>query len=421
MIKFKFRKNLLYLLVFLVSWNVRAIVFILIDNKFAVTLNFTFLYLMCLAEILGGLCLYLFQHCTKRNNKETNFFAANSANVNPFFKGKRVADGTLKIAVLLFFAAFFDFYVYKISKYFVPLVKQNLSYSVDDRLSSIQLISSALICTYALGFKMKKHHKFALIAIGSCLILTLACDGIFVNGGSARTFFYVYFLIFFYQIMFSFNCCIEKYLVDVDFMNPFKILMIEGAIMFIMSVLTSISRDPFKELRDVFQKYKHAGDRALFIFLLVLLFLLSIIVNIYKVYSNVIYSPMARSIAHFILNPINNIYYFIKKDDFNHNIICLILSEILCIATDFFAFVYNEYLILFCCDLEVETVDIISERASRLENIPIQELYEEEEEEEEEEKEEKDDKKDNCYNNHKNKSKNNKENVIVVDNYSFSI
>ena len=96
----------------------------------------------------------------------------------------------------------------------------------------------------------------------------------------------------------------------------------------------------------------------------------------------------------------------------------MILSEILCLATDFFAFVYNEYLILFCCDLEVETVDIISERASRLENIPIQELYEEEEEEEEEEKEEKDDKKDNYYNNNiKNKSKN----IIVVDNYSFSI
>ena len=96
----------------------------------------------------------------------------------------------------------------------------------------------------------------------------------------------------------------------------------------------------------------------------------------------------------------------------------MILSEILCLATDFFAIVYNEYLILFCCDLEIETVDIISERASRLENIPIQELYEEEEEEEEEEKEEKDDKKDNYYNNNiKNKSKN----IIVVDNYSFSI
>ena len=96
----------------------------------------------------------------------------------------------------------------------------------------------------------------------------------------------------------------------------------------------------------------------------------------------------------------------------------MILSEILCIATDFFAFVYNEYLILFCCDLEVDTIDIISERASRLENIPVQELFEEEEEEE---KEEKDDKKDNSGNKNTNKSKDNHENVIVVDNYSFSI
>ena len=201
-------------------------------------------------------------------------------------------------------------------------------------------------------------------------------------------------------------------------MNPFKILMIEGIIMFIMSILTSIGRDPFKELRDVFQEYKTAGDRALFIFLVILLFLLSIIVNVYKVYCNVIYNPMARSIAHFILNPITNIFYYLKKEDFAHNVVCLMLSEILCIATDFFAFVYNEYLILFCCDLEVDTIDIISERASRLENIPVQELFEEEEEEE---KEEKDDKKDNSGNKNTNKSKDNNENVIVVDNYSFSI
>ena len=418
MIKFKLRKNLLYLLVFLVSYNVRTIVFLVADDKFDVTLNFTFLYLMCLAEILGGLGLYLFQHFTKRKNKETRFFAVNSVNVNPLFKGKRVADGILKVAVLLFFAAFFDFYEFILNMFFVPMTGKKISYSVDVRLSSMQLLSSALICTYALGFKMKKHHKAALIAIGSCLFLTVVNDRIFNNGGSAGIFFSAYFLVFYYQIVFSFNCCIEKYLVDVDFMNPFKILMIEGIIMFIMSILTSIGRDPFKELRDVFQEYKTAGDRALFIFLVILLFLLSIIVNVYKVYCNVIYNPMARSIAHFILNPITNIFYYLKKEDFAHNVVCLILSEILCIATDFFAFVYNEYLILFCCDLEVDTIDIISERASRLENIPVQELFEEEEEEE---KEEKDDKKDNSGNKNTNKSKDNNENVIVVDNYSFSI
>ena len=99
----------------------------------------------------------------------------------------------------------------------------------------------------------------------------------------------------------------------------------------------------------------------------------------------------------------------------------MILSEILCTATDFFAFVYNEYLILFCCDLEVETVDIISERASLLENIPLNEINEEEEEEEEEEKEEKDDNKDNINKCKTNKKINNNGTVIVLDNYSFSI
>jgi len=412
MIKFKLRKNLLYLLVFLVSYNVRGILFELVDNKFEITLNFTFLYLMCLAEILGGLGVYLFQNCKKQKNKETKFFEIDSTRINPFFKGKKVSDGKVKIVVLIFFAAFFDCYEFINSMYFVPISSQNLSYSVDDRLSSIQLISSALICTYALGFKMKKHHKFALIAIGSCLILTLACDGIFVNGGSARTFFYVYFLIFFYQIMFSFNCCIEKYLVDVDFMNPFKLLMWEGIIIFILSILISIGSDPFKELKDAFQD-KNPGDIALIIFFIFLLFILSIIVNVYKVYCNVVYSPMARSLAHFIINPIFNILYFFTKDDFAKNILCLIISEILCIATDFFAFVYNEYLILYCCDLEVDTVDKISERATSVENIPIQE---DEEEEEEEENEEKD-----INNNNDNKNKEKKQNIIELRNYSFSI
>ena len=424
MIKFKLRKNLLYLLVFLVSYNVRGILFEFVDDKFEIALNFTFLYLMCIAEMLGGLGLYLFQHFTKRNNKETNFFAVNSVNVHPYFKGRRVADSIFKIIVLLFFASFFDFFEFVCNMYFVPKVSENLSYSVDDRLSSTQLISSALICTYALGSKMKKHHKFALIAIGICLLLTVVFDGIFINGGSAGAFIFAYFLVFFYQIMFSFNCCIEKYLVEVDFMNPFKIIMCEGLIMFILSILVSIGSDPLSELRDGF-KDKKGGEKALIIFLIFLLFILSIIVNVYKVYCNAVYSPMARSLAHFIINPLFNILYFFTKDDFDHNITCLILSEILCIAIDFFAFVYNEYLILFCCDLEVDTIDIISERAKSIENIPLQEICEEEEEEEEEKekekKEEKDDNKDNIDNVIKSKSMNNFENVIVLDNYSFSI
>ena len=411
MIKFKLRKNLLYLLVFFISYNVRNIVYLATVAKFEIQLGFSYIYLMCLAEVIGGLILYLYQHFTKRKNKESKFFA-----INAIFKEKRVGDGLIKVCFLLFFASFFDFYQFIIDVYFVPLTGKKFSHSIDYRLSSSELISSALICTYALGFKIKKHHKASLIAISACLLLTLINDGIFINGGNIGIFFSAYFLVFYYQIIFSFNCCIEKYLVDINFMNPFKILMCEGIIMFILSIFASIGRDPFKELKDIFEQYKAGGVRALFIFFLILLFILSMFVNIYKVYCNVIYSPMACTMAHFLLNPISNIYYFLKKEDFGKSIPCLIFSEIICLAIDFFAFVYNEYLILFCCDLEVETVDSISERASSVENIPKQELYEEEEEKEEEE----DDKNDNFYNNEnsdKNKKKDNSDNVITVGDY----
>ena len=43
----------------------------------------------------------------------------------------------------------------------------------------------------------------------------------------------------------------------------------------------------------------------------------------------------------------------------------------ICLVTDFFGCVYNEYIILSCCGLEVDTIDEIIVRATCLENIPL--------------------------------------------------
>ena len=81
---------------------------------------------------------------------------------------------------------------------------------------------------------------------------------------------------------------------------------------------------------------------------------------------------MARSLVHFFMNPFSNIYYFLKQNDFNGNIFYFIISEIICVVTDFFGCVYNEYIILSCCDLETDTIDAINERSlSPTENIPL--------------------------------------------------
>ena len=46
------------------------------------------------------------------------------------------------------------------------------------------------------------------------------------------------------------------------------------------------------------------------------------------------------------------------------------ISEFIVIIIVFFGCVYNEYIILYCFDMEHETIDEVMERASKLENIP---------------------------------------------------
>ena len=72
---------------------------------------------------------------------------------------------------------------------------------------------------------MKRHHKFSLISLGACLFLTIVIDAIFKKDNiTIGQFFFVYFGICFNDFCFTINNSIEKYLVDIDYMNPFQIL-----------------------------------------------------------------------------------------------------------------------------------------------------------------------------------------------------
>ena len=158
---------------------------------------------------------------------------------------------------------------------------------------------------------------------------------------------------------YSFSDCIEKYLVDYNYMNPFLILMLEGVFQLIMGALSIIKIDPFKP----FEKIKKLNNKALFIFLFILYTLLQVIVNIYRIYCNVIYSPMARSLIDYLLNPLIIIFSFFILEDFYHITAYFIIMEIICIVMSFFGCVFNEYIILYYCGLERETKDEIADRA----------------------------------------------------------
>ena len=363
MIKIKLRKNLLYLLVYYISWYTRKIIDIIIGQIFDIFPSLLYLYLMILGEIIGGFSLFIYQYPSLNKNEQTKYFKIKLIHNK---KKDTIGVGKIKRILLIFFAAFFDFYEFVFGSVYVPLINPNISPTIDSRLGSLQTVVSSLICSYSLDFKVKKHHKVSLIVITSCLLLTLIFEIIFKQENiSLSRFIFSRFLICYYLIGNSLNSCIEKYLVDTDFINPFKILMFEGIFEIIMAIFISLGEDPFKEIINQYET-NSTGYFILLIFLLFLHFLLSMMVNAYKIYCNVIYTPMARAFSDYFMNQFFNIYYFISENDFNNNYAYFFISEILCIITNFFCCIYNEYVILFLCGLEHDTKEQIIERAPRL-------------------------------------------------------
>jgi len=117
----------------------------------------------------------------------------------------------------------------------------------------------------------------------------------------------------------------------------------------------------------------------LFIICLFLFLLFGGIRNAYRVVINKIYSPMAKALADYILNPFFLVYYFIFEDDFigggqnKKDIYYFILNLILSIIIVFCGCVYNEFLVLFCYNLEHDTHSQVSKRAEILKNIEFDE------------------------------------------------
>ena len=93
--------------------------------------------------------------------------------------------------------------------------------------------------------------------------------------------------------------------------------------------------------------------------------------NPYKIYCNCYYTPMARSLTDYILNPLFNIYYFIRGEDFQSNFLYFFIFEIICLFADFFCCVYNEFIIVTFCGLAYDTKEEISKRAIETEMNPL--------------------------------------------------
>jgi hypothetical protein len=368
MIRISIRKNLIYLLLLFISYTLRRIVIILLDKIFGLDNSLIFSFLMVLGEIIGGIIIYLYQcNFNKKTKSGKSKFSIELIQNN---REMKKADKGLKIIFLLFLASFFDLEEYLIITNFIPEIAE-LSTTTTLRLCSIMTITSSIICIITLIYKIARHRIFVLIILGIFSGIIIILDFIF-KPKNIYFWKYVisYLLVLCHFIFLSFTDVIEKYLAEYDYLDTFQMILSEGIFSFIMISIYSIFQNPLKEVSVVYNEIS-TGQFVLLIILLILYAVFSAGVNIYRIFCNILYSPMTKSLAsYFFISPFI-IYQFIDGNDFiyegERNYVYFFLNLIICIIIDFLGLVYNEFFILNFWNLSKETHSEISRRATKVE------------------------------------------------------
>jgi len=361
-IKLNFRRSLLYLSLNDLTFYLRTILLVIMEKYISFINSILLAFLMSLGEIFGGLSVHLIVRNAIRKKK----YSYLKEKLFKDRKKKARPDGWTKRIILIFFAAFFDFVEFIILNSYIFNVK-DISDTMNVRFSAITTISSSLLCIYCLKFKTGKHKVFSMISMGIFLVFQFLVEMSFST--DYIKFLQVFIIIVLHLVFITFNDVIERYLADTDFPNPFGIIMGEGIFTFILTFIYAIvskETNVFKEIKQIYND-ESTGKFGLLIFLLFLYFLLSAVLNVYKIYCNVVLSPMAKSLIEYLFNPVYIIFSFFFDNDFlfkgESNALFFLINEILSFVFIFFGFVYNEYIILYCYQLEYDTNYGISIRA----------------------------------------------------------
>ena len=372
MIKFELRRNLIYPLQYLI-WNLsRDFLTMFIKFLFNFTDSNAYIPFMFLGEIfLGGLFhLYLKKIMPKKSDNKEQYFMAiklikNEEDDNDYFAP---LDSKVKIIILIFFASFFDAISFLLDAVITPKFK-SLSASLSMRLYGFATISASFTYVYALKLPLFRHHKFSLLVIGFCLIVVIISEYFFQTMDLTMNYLKLTMAIvsiIISQILISCQDSIEKYLFEYNYMNPFVVLMYEGLFGFLLTFFFFFLPEYFQDVNKI---YKNKDKNfALFIFLLIVYMILSGLKNIFRVVTIKIYSPMAKMLTDYIINPLYFAYYCFVLNDFKDkkkilNVGYITLNCIVAFIISFFGCVYDEFIILFCCKLEHDTHHQISKRS----------------------------------------------------------
>ena len=277
-------------------------------------------------------------------------------------------DKQIKIYILIIFASFFN-YVGVIARRIITDIH------FENKIRGIQIIFSALLCYFTIRIKIYMHQIISLIFILLIIIIIFVYDfSLFSNTFMPRNF---YGLGIFSCFSRAFLDTTEKYLFEFDYLNPYKVLMIEGLFGFLFISILFF----FDSTYDDFKEFSGKDVWKLIILIICLLIHvgLTLFKNIFRVLTTKSYSPMTRALAESIIDPLDFIYLFIYKEIKKERVINItkvnnyhyyyIAIFIALLVISFLSFVYNDFIVLYCFGLEYNTHLEIQKRSILYDNI----------------------------------------------------
>ncbi len=376
MIKISKRPNLIYPLYLILCTFLRKIISIILSKIYKFKNSVIYTFLMFIGEIIGGVFFYLYQKgyfekkikiSMPKGSKLNNYLITNQAVMT-------TPDSNIKKIFLIILTAFFDFSEFLLSTHYINKIPK-ISGTLQIRLGGFLIVISSLICRFTLKIKIFKHQIVSVSIIGICLLILIISEFLFQTFDMILNIKNLFFAILFSilsHFFIAFNNTIEKYMIDINFFNPFKFLFMQGVIGLIFITIFSIFEEPISELKNIYIG-NSTGMFTLFIFLLLFYTIFGMFKNIYRMVTIMFFSPMNKHLSDIIINPIYIIYYFAVGEDFvnnkGKNYFYFFLNLILLILFDFFGLIYNEFLIINCCGLDYNTYNSISFRAYELEEM----------------------------------------------------
>ena len=376
-IKFATRRNLIYPLQYLIYNVLRDTESTLVDKYFNYSDSLMFTPLMFIGEFFSGLIVYYkqkkFVHKSLFNdNNSDKYMNLELIKGETIYHSKKI-DRIPKMIFILFCCAFFDFVQFILSINTPQFI--NVSKSIRSRLGGIVIVFNALFYYFVLKLPVLRHQSLSLIINGICLLIVYITEFIFQETNFFLSYGQFVIILLLSSIGLFFNSMIdsnEKYLYEYNNMNPFYSLVFEGFFGFLFSLIYDLYHNPFEKINE-FKKSHNTSEFVILIFCLILYVILSGLKNLLRVNTTKIFTPMTTTSVEYILNPIYFIIDFALGEDFltsgKRNYAYFIINLIIGIIISFSNLIFNEFLILFFCDLDKDTHLEISKRSEHDEDF----------------------------------------------------